>query len=140
MTGKQNKFMTIAGWALTVLVGLMMIASAAMKLMNLPEVVEQFSGALGYPETVVVTIGAVELGCVVLYLIPRTAMLGAVLLTGYLGGAIATHVRVSDNFLAPAIGGVLVWLALFLRDPRVRELLPIRRSLRNPADGGQHDA
>ena len=135
MTGKQNKLMTIAGWTLTVLVALMMIASAAMKLMNAQMVVEQMSGKLGYPETVLVTIGAVELVCAVLFLIPRTAVLGAVLLTGYLGGAIATHIRVSDNFLSPAIGGVLVWLALFLRDPRVRGLLPLRRS--PPAAGAE---
>lgn len=135
MTGKQNKLMTIAGWTLTVLVALMMTASAAGKLMNAQMVVEQMSGKFGYPDTVLVTIGAVELVCAVLFLIPRTAVLGAVLLTGYLGGAIATHVRVSDNFLSPAIGGVLVWLALFLRDSRVRELLPLRRS--PPAAGAE---
>jgi hypothetical protein len=74
-------------------------------------------------------IGILELSCVILYAIPQTAILGAVLLTGYLGGAIATHVRVHDNFISPAIGGILVWLGVYLRDPRVRALLPIRRSM-----------
>src|SRR5262245_15560966 len=124
----QRRGMTWAGWGLTGLLALGLTFSALMKFKNPPEVAQEF-GRLGYPEGVSFSIGIAELTCVVLYLIPQTAVLGAVLLTGYLGGAIATHVRVSDIFLGPAIGGVLVWLALFLRDPRVRELLPFRRPL-----------
>jgi hypothetical protein len=62
---------------------------------------------------------------VVCYLIPRTAVLGAVLLTGYLGGAIATHARLGEPFVAPIILGVVVWAGLWLRDPRLRALLPL---------------
>jgi len=124
----QNKALTWTGWAITGLIGLMMTASAAMTFVNPPEVAEQFVGKFGYPEDLILVLGIVEIACVILYIIPRTAILGAVLLTGYLGGAIATHVRVHDNFIPAAIAGVLVWLAVYLRDARVRALLPIRRS------------
>ena len=72
-------------------------------------------------------IGIVELLCVVVYLIPRTSVLGAILMTGYFGGAVATHVRVSDNFAIPLVLGVFVWVGLFLRDARLRELLPLEK-------------
>jgi uncharacterized membrane protein YphA (DoxX/SURF4 family) len=125
----QSKAMTWAGRILTALIGLMMVMSATMKLMNRPEVAEQMVKKLGYPEDLTLALGIVELSCVVLYVIPQTTILGAVLLTGYLGGAIATHVRIHDNFLGPAIGGILVWLAVYLRDPRVRALLPLRQAI-----------
>jgi uncharacterized membrane protein YphA (DoxX/SURF4 family) len=125
----QSKAMTWAGRILTALIGLMMVMSATMKLLNRPEVAEQMVKKLDYPEDLILILGVVEITCVILYLIPQTSILGAVLLTGYLGGAIATHVRVHDNFLGPAIGGILVWLAVYLRDPRVRALLPIRRPI-----------
>ena len=83
------------------------------------------SGTLGFPATVIFGIGLLEIACVLLYAIPRTAVLGAVLLTGYLGGAIAAHVRVGDAFISPLIGGGLVWLGIYLRDARVRALLPL---------------
>jgi hypothetical protein len=70
----------------------------------------------------------VEIGCTLLYLIPPTAVLGAILLTGYLGGAVATHVRLLETqFVVPLLLGVLIWGGLFLRDPRVRALIPIRK-------------
>lgn len=121
---RQTKAMTIAGWALTILIVGMLTFSAAMKFWSPKEIVEEF-GRLGYPEGMALCIGVAELASAVLFLIPRTAVLGAVLLTGYLGGAIATHVRLEENFAGPAIGGMLVWLALFLREPRVRAILPI---------------
>jgi hypothetical protein len=81
----------------------------------------------GYPPSTLLPIGIVEVCCALLYAVPRTAALGAVLVTGYLGGAVATHVRVSQGvWVAPALLGVLAWLGLFLRDPRVRALLPVR--------------
>ena len=83
------------------------------------------SGTLGFPATVISGIGLLEIACVLLYAIPRTAVLGAVLLTGYPGGAIAAHVRVGDAFISPLIGGGLVWLGIYLRDARVRALLPL---------------
>ncbi len=124
--GTQSKALTWPGWIITGLIGVMMVFSATMKFLNPPEVAEQVVGKFGYPEGLMLYIGIVEITCVVVYLIPRTALLGAVLLTGYLGGAIATHVRVHDNFWPPAIVGILVWLALYLRDPRVRAILPLR--------------
>lgn len=84
---------------------------------------------LGYSESVILPLGIVLLACTVLYLIPRTSILGAILLTGYLGGAVATHVRAGDplfNILFPVIFGALLWGGLYLRDARLRALLPLR--------------
>jgi DoxX-like family len=128
--GTQGKVMTVAGWVFTGLVSLLMVFSGSMKLMNPPELAKQFVEKFGYPSDVALFIGIVELSCVAVYLIPPTAVLGAVLLTGYLGGATATHVRIHDSFIVPVIVGVFAWLGLFLRDPRVRALLPIRRSMK----------
>jgi hypothetical protein len=124
----NNKIMTWAGRVISGLVILLMTFSAIMKFMNPPEVAEQFKTKFEYPPELTLVLGIVEISCVILYAIPQTSVLGAVLLTGYLGGAVATHVRVNDNFAGPAIGGVLVWLGLFLRDPRIRALLPIRQA------------
>jgi len=79
---------------------------------------------LGYPEHVIVSLGIIELICLMAYFVPRTSVLGAVLLTGYLGGATATQVRVEDPwFLLPVAVGALVWLSLWLRNPRIGSLL-----------------
>jgi hypothetical protein len=133
---KQNKYLTISGWILTVLLAAALIGGSALmgKLLPTtnPKIIEG-TAKLGLPKDVIVKIGIVEIACAVLFLIPQTAMLGAILLTGYLGGAVATHVRIGDGpgeFAAPIIIAVLVWLALFLRDPRIRALLPFRS---NPA-------
>lgn len=83
--------------------------------------------ALGYAPHLVRPIACVELACVILYVFPRTAILGAILLTGYLGGATASHVRAGQPFYLPVAVGVLVWLGLYLRDPRLRALIPWRR-------------
>lgn len=91
-------------------------------------VVEEFA-RLGYPESVILAIGILEIACTVVYLIPRTSVLGAILLTGYLGGAVATHVRVGDpssKIIAPILVGALVWVGLYLRDKRLRALIPFR--------------
>lgn len=125
--GSQTKVLTCVGWIVTGLVGLMMVFSAAMKFMNPPEVATQVVGKFGYPEDLTLVLGIVEVCCVILYLIPRTAILGAVLLTGYLGGAVATHVRIHDNFIGALATGIFVWAGVYLRDPRVRALLPLRR-------------
>ena len=114
-----------AGRILSALPVLMMLMSAGMKFMQPPPVVEMFSGKFGYPASTLLGIGALEALCAVLYAIPRTAVLGAILVTGYLGGAIATHVRVGDPFVAPLVLGVLVWAGLYLRDERLRRLLPL---------------
>lgn len=115
-----------AGRVASALVTLMMLASAAMKLSHGDEVVKGFVEHLGYRESALTGIGVVELLCTVLYVVPRTSILGAVLLTGYLGGAVATHVRAGDPFVSPLVIGVLVWVGLFLRDERLRALMPLR--------------
>jgi hypothetical protein len=98
-----------------------------------PAPVVQGTVILGYQESVLLGLGIVLLACTVLYAIPRTAVLGAILLTGYLGGAVATHVRVADplftHTLFPVYVGVLVWGGVFLREPRLRELVPLRRKV-----------
>jgi fucose permease len=108
----------------------MLLMSASMKLAHKPDAVAMFVGKFGYPEGMLTTLAVLELTCTLLYLVPRTAVLGAVLLTGYLGGAVATHVRVGDVFVAPLLVGVFVWVGLFLRDERVRALLPLRGEAR----------
>ncbi|MGH7546550.1 MAG: DoxX family protein [Gemmatimonadales bacterium] len=104
------------------------------KVMRLAPVVEGTT-QLGYPASVLLGIGTVELLCLVVYLIPRTSILGAILLTGYLGGAVATHVRIGSplfsHVLFPIYVGVLTWGGLYLRDERLRALIPLR--------GLQHD-
>lgn len=120
-------WMPWVGRGLSALPILGMAMSAGMKLAHPPQVIEAFTGKFGYHQEALVVLGVVELLCVILYLIPRTAVLGAVLMTGYLGGAVATHVRVSDIFLAPLLLGVVAWGGLYFRDERVRNLLPLRK-------------
>jgi len=116
------------GWIISVLPVFAMVMSAAMKLAKVPAAVEGFK-KFGYPEPLLMVLGIVELSCAVLYLIPSTAALGAILVTGYLGGAVATHARLSDpHFILPFLLGVLAWLGLFLRDRRVRALIPLRKT------------
>jgi hypothetical protein len=114
-----------AGRILSGLISLLLVFSGVMKLMQPADVLKGFS-RLGYPSGLAVGIGIVELACVSFYLVPRTSVLGAILLTGYLGGATATHVRVGDPYFGPIIIGVLVWLAIYLRDRRLRALVPWR--------------
>jgi hypothetical protein len=101
-----------------------------MKVLRLAPAVEGTT-ALGYPASAVRAIGLIELACVALYLVPRTSVLGAVLLTGYLGGAIATHVRAGNPLLShtlfPIYVALFVWGGLYLRDERVRAFLPFWR-------------
>jgi hypothetical protein len=114
-----------AGRVLSTLPVLMLLLSGVMKLVRPAPVVEGFA-KFGYPESLAQGIGILELVCTALYVWPRTAVLGAILLTGYLGGATATHVRIGDPFFAPILFGVLLWLGLVLRDARLRALLPLR--------------
>ena len=112
---------------------LMMVLSAVMKLLRPPQVVEAFVNQFGYSDSSLVPIGVIELACAVVYVIPRTAVLGAVLVTTFLGGAVATQVRIGDpSFVGPIVLGILAWVGLYLREPRLRELLPLRKL---PASG-----
>lgn len=104
---------------------LLLLFSGVMKLIKPAAVVEEFA-RLGYPEGLAVGIGILEIFCAVVYMIPRSSVLGAILLTGYLGGATATHVRIGDPFFIPIIVGVVVWVGLYLRDDRLRALIPLR--------------
>jgi hypothetical protein len=115
-----------SGRVLSAVPVLALLMSAGMKLSHSGQVVDMFSGHLGYPAPLLPALAMLELACTLLYVVPRTNALGAVLLTGYLGGAIATHVRVGDAFVAPLVLGLLVWAGLYLREPGVRVLLPIR--------------
>jgi len=115
-----------AGYVMSALPVLMLLFSAAMKFAKPPPVVEGLKH-LGLPESIVFGLGVLEVSCTLLYVIPRTSVLGAILLTGYLGGAILAHLRVGDAFIGPVIFGVLIWGGLFLRDPRLRALIPFRR-------------
>ncbi|WP_417381570.1 DoxX family protein [Gimesia sp.] len=99
--------------------------SGVMKLKGGPELAEGMAH-LGLPDSMVVPLAVLELTCLVLYLLPWTSVLGAILLTGYLGGAICIHWRVGDPFVVQAGIGVLVWLSLFLRDKRLWKLIPYR--------------
>lgn len=123
----QNKVLTIIGWVLTVALSGMLFVSAYTKLAKIPQAVDGFKQA-GYPDSALVPIGVAEIISTILFLIPHTRVLGAVLLTGYLGGAINHHVRMGEGFIVQALFGVVVWLALFFRDTRIRSILPIYQS------------
>lgn len=116
-------------WAariITGLVALFLLMDGVMKLVKPAFVVEE-TMRLGYPERVIVPIGVVLIVCTILYLVPKTAVLGAILLTGYLGGAVATHVRAGEpvfSVVFAIVFGVLVWLGLYLRNPTLRLLIP----------------
>ncbi len=118
-------------WTGRILSGLpapFLLVDGGMKLFK-PAAVVKATLQLGYPESAIVGLGIVLLASTLLYLIPRTAILGAVLLTGYLGGAVATNVRVNGpffNIIFPIFFGALLWGGLWLRDRRLRELLPLR--------------
>lgn len=105
-----------------------LIFDSVIKVVNTSQAVEATT-QLGYPAGVVVGLGLLELVCLVIYVVPRTAVLGAILLAGYLGGAIATQVHAESplfNLVFPAIIGAMLWGGLFLREPRLRALLPFR--------------
>lgn len=118
-----NKLLLV-GRVLTGLVALPFILSAAMKFSGGTEVVQGME-AMGLPAGILLPLGILELACVVIYLLPKTAVLGAILLTGYLGGAILTHLRVGDVFFVQPILGIVIWGSLWLREPRLRALLPL---------------
>jgi len=121
----SNKSSLWVGRILSALPVLFLLLDGVMKIVK-PAFVVEATVQLGYPESVIVTLGVVLVACTILYLIRRTAVLGAILLTGYLGGAVATHVRVGGplfSILMPVILGAMLWGGLYLRDERVRRLV-----------------
>ena len=120
-----------AGIIISAIPALFLLLDATGKFIKPAPVVEG-TLALGYQEGVILPLGVVLLIATVLYVIPRTAVLGAILLTGYLGGAVATHVRMANPLLThqlvPVYLGIMLWLGLYLRDARVRDLVPLRKS------------
>lgn len=113
------------GLTLSILPSLMLGFSAVMKFVQPPDAAKGFEH-LGVPMSQATGLGVLEVACTLIYLIPRTAVLGAILLTGYLGGAIQTHLRVGDPYWVQIVLGILLWGGVWLRDPRLRALLPLR--------------
>jgi hypothetical protein len=128
----SERAMTITGWVLTSLYALFMLgASVAPKLLGL-SVAEETMAALGWPPGYVLMIGTIELACVLLYLFPRTSVLGAVLTMGLLGGAMATQIRAGNplfsHILFSIYLGLFMWGGVWLRDPVLRAIFPWRRT------------
>ena len=117
------------GRVISILVSLLFAMSALMKLKDGPEVIQGMAH-LGLPESLIVPLAILEISCVVIYAIPATSVLGAILLTGYIGGAICTHLRVGDPFFMQIGFGIFVWLGLYLRENRLKALIPLRKKQR----------
>jgi len=116
-----------AGRIISALPVLLLLFSGVMKLLKPTPVLQGFAH-YGYPESLIVVIGILEIACTLVYVIPQSSYLGAILMTAYLGGATASNLRVGDpSYFATVILGVLVWAGLYLRDARLRALLPLRR-------------
>ena len=113
------------GRGISVLVSLVFLMSAFMKLKGGAEVMQGMAH-LGLPASLILPLAILEVSCVVIYLIPATSILGAILLTGYIGGAICTHWRVGDPFFIQIALGIVVWLGLYLRENRLKALIPLR--------------
>ena len=111
---------------ISVLASLLFLMSAVMKLVAGPEV-EKGMAHLGIPMSMLKPLAILELTCVVIYLIPATSVLGAILMAGYVGGIILTHWRVGDPFYVQIVLGIFVWLGLYLREDRLKGLIPLRR-------------
>lgn len=121
-----SKKMLWTGRVISALPVIMLFFGAIMSFMK-PPMVLQTMAHLGYPEKLVIPLGILEIVCALIYAIPRTSVFGAVLLTAYFGGATATHVRVGEAFYAPVVFGILVWIGLYLREERLRALVPLRK-------------
>src|SRR5437762_12629211 len=128
LTRTTPKAMLWTGWVISAIPVLVMGGVGLVMLFAFSGKFVKDMTKYGYPANVGRPLLVIEIVCAVLYLIPQTAVLGAILLTGYLGGAVATHVHAGEPFWFPVLFGVLVWLGLFLRDARIRALVPIRRA------------
>ena len=116
------------GRVVSIIAALPFALSAGMKLMRHPEVIKGMSH-LGLPESLIMPLGVIELLCVVLYLVPKTSIFGAILFTGYVGGAIVTHLRIGEPVYLHIALGIVIWLGLYLRRPQLRQLFWAPRAL-----------
>jgi uncharacterized membrane protein YphA (DoxX/SURF4 family) len=123
----SNKIVWV-GWILTILASLLFVFSAFMKLKGGPDL-DKGMEHLGLPASMVLPLAILEITCVALYLIPATSVLGAILLAGYIGGTIVTHWRSGDPFIVNIVLGLVLWLGIYLREPRLKDLIPLRRPL-----------
>ena len=122
-----SRAMLWTGRVLSALVVLMFVPGIIMGVTRNPKALEGMK-QFGWSEDGLIITAALMVLCGALYLIPRTAVLGAILMTGYYGGAVATHARLHDPmWVVPVVCGIVTWLALYLRDPRLHELLPLRK-------------
>ena len=122
-TAKPSKAALWTGWILGSLVAISMISGSVPAFLGLPQMAEGMA-KFGYSPSILRPIGLLELVCPILYLIPRTAVFGAILLTAYMGGAVATHARIGDPmWVVPVVVGIVAWVALLLRQPRLRALV-----------------
>jgi hypothetical protein len=121
--------MAVTGWILSIGPVAVLLSSAWVRATHHTAAVTEIVANYGYPESAIVPIVIAECALVVIYLVPQTAVLAAIVMTGYLGGAVATHLRVADPARAaiPFAVGILAWGGLYLRDGRIRELIPLRR-------------
>jgi hypothetical protein len=127
-TAESSKGARVTGYVLSGLPVLFLLLDGVMKLFK-PAFVVDATTKLGYQESTIVPLGILLVVCTLVYIFPATSVLGAILLTGYLGGAVATHVRMGEGafpILFPVIWGVFAWGGLYLRDPRLRALVPLR--------------
>ncbi len=124
---ETKPWMVWTGRVLSAIPVLMMVFSGSMKLSHNAGVVQGF-GQFGIPESLITPIGLVEVACAAIYLLPQTAVLGAILVAGFFGGAMLTHLRIGQAAVVPApfLLGVFAWAGLWLREPRLRALLPLR--------------
>jgi len=125
---ERSKKVMWAGRILSGLASLVFAMSAMMKLKGGAGPAQMFAH-LGLSESLILPIAILELASLAIYLVPRTSVLGAILLTGYMGGAILSHLRVGEPPVIPSALGILVWLGLYLRESRLRALLPLRSSV-----------
>lgn len=125
----ENKKRPWAGYILSGIPVLFLLLDSSGKFF-MPAAVVEGTVALGYSASVIIPLGIILLVCTILYIVPKSSVLGAVLLTGYLGGAVATHVRVENSLfghiLFPVYLGIMLWLGLYFRESRLKELLPFR--------------
>lgn len=125
----MNRKILIAGRVITGLVGVFFLYNAMVKLFPqvfYPKMIEQMA-AIGLPQSILLPVAILEIICAVAYVIPATSVLGAVLFTGYLGGAMLAHLRVGESVVIHVVLGLVIWLGIYLREPRLHAILPIRK-------------